>query len=439
MASDVTAPEISYEDARALARDADPKVRNALAERTDIEPEILYFLAGDDSAEVRNSVARNLAAPRQTFHLLAQDDSEHVREGLADKIAHLAPDLDEGQRDQLWKSTHEALSILAQDQMVRVRQAMAEALKDVTGAPSDVIRKLANDVEVVVSSPVLEFSPVLSDADMLEIIQQGTASDNLVAISRRDGVSEPLSEAIVDADDTLAIAALLANDSAQIREETLDNLIDRAAGVKAWHEPLVHRPNLPASAPQRLAQFIADHLIEALENRADMDEATLAEVRELVKGRLEDEVVQDGTSDVGKRTTGGTFEFLEGPLPMVLVQRLAASNGLHDSVVRSALQAEDHRFVLAALVSLSGIDETVAKRIFAERNAKGIVALSWKAKMPANLIRGLQHRMARIAPGDMLAPAMENASGGGEYPIAQKEMEWTLQFYQGLVEREARA
>jgi len=52
MTADVSAKTISYEEAKALASDADPEVRGALAQRADLSPEILYFLAGDVSEDV---------------------------------------------------------------------------------------------------------------------------------------------------------------------------------------------------------------------------------------------------------------------------------------------------------------------------------------------------------------------------------------------------
>lgn len=431
MTADVTAEKISYDDAKELASSPDPAVRKALAERTDLSPEILYFLAGDESEYVRQSVAANHAAPRHTFPLLVEDESEVVRGNLAEKIARLTPDMTSDDQDKLWHITNDALVSLAQDQMVRVRQIMADALKDVTTAPPAVIRILAKDVESVVASPILEFSPILSDDDLLEIIQQGAASDNLSAISRRETVSHNVSDAIVETDDTHAIADLLSNGSAQIREETLDELIDRAAEIDAWHEPLVNRPSLPPKAPQKLAMFIADSLIKTLEERTDLQEETKEELKQLVKERLNNE-------DSQKTTHGGLFDFLEGPLPMVLVKRLQSSGGLNASVILSALQAEDHRFVLAALVSLSDLDEAIVKRIFAERSAKGIVSLVWKSGLPAYIILQLQQRMARIAPDDVLNP--EGAHLNKEdrkYPLDEKEMDWNIQFFSELATRDS--
>ncbi|MEQ8665216.1 MAG: DUF2336 domain-containing protein [Rhodospirillales bacterium] len=435
MAPDVRADSLTYEEAKELAASADPAVRRALAERADIEPEILYFLAQDEDEMVRRSVADNTVAPRHTYELLAGDQSSDVRAGLASKIAELAPDLKQDELDKVWQSTSTALQALAKDQIVHVRQVLAEALCDLDSAPHDIINILARDAETAVSAPVLEASPVLTDADLLEIIRQGTQSANLSAISKRDGVSEVVSDAIVDTDDTVAIADLLANDSSQIREETLDLLIEKAPDNELWHAPLVSRPILPANAPQRLASFLADQLIETLESRSDLDEKTLKGIKAAVQERLREEAGADENAG----GSGNLFDYLEGELPVALVRRLQGTSGLPISVVSSALNAEDFKFVLAALVLRSRVPDKVAKRIFKERNPEGIVSLCWRAELPASLIVGLQKQMARIAPNAVIEPKLVAVDGKGDveqFPLSAQEMNQRIAFYMDMVMRE---
>ncbi len=415
-----------------MARDDDPAVRASLAERSDLPPEVLYYLAQDDSADVRKAVAGNLTAPRQTIELLVQDESEVVREGLVTRIVTLTPRIHNEKDSKLKNSTHDALSALAKDQTVKVRETMTAAIKDRDGIPVDIVRTLAVDTEVSVSAPVLEYSPVLTDDILLEIIESGTVSDNLCAISRREKVSESVSDAVVNTDDTSAIGELLSNSSAQIREEVLDDLIDRAADVDIWHEPLINRPKLPSDGPQKLANFVGGHLLESLKSRDDMDDETKAEVEALVYERMENE------ADDSSRH--GLFDFLEGPVSMALVDRLNNSGGLRSSVISSALQAGDHKFVLAALIVLSDLPEVVVKRIFSERNPKAIVSLVWKSGLPVSLITALQKRMARIPPGDVLeATTSENADSSDGFPMSEKEMNWNIQFFSNLVDRDSHA
>ena len=66
-------PKLSYDESKRLARDGDRAVRERLAGREDVRPEVLYFLADDDSAEVRVRIAANVSTPRQADLTLARD------------------------------------------------------------------------------------------------------------------------------------------------------------------------------------------------------------------------------------------------------------------------------------------------------------------------------------------------------------------------------
>lgn len=424
MSADVRADRISYDEQKVLARSDDPAVRMALAQRADVRPEILYFLAEDTDAGVRKSVAENGNAPRQTFEILAGDKDDDVRGGLAHKIATLAPDLSSAERDKLRHMTQEAMETLARDQVTRVRAILSEALQHVVDAPREVIRILAEDAAIEVSGPVLEHSPVLTDEDLLEIIEQGPAKGGVNAISRRRNVSEEVADAIVGTDDVDAIAELLGNDSAQIREETLDDLIERADSIELWQAPLVGRPTLPKGAAQRLAKFVAENLLDVLQQRADLDATQLAAVKREVENRLGDQDVPD---DASIRTAVGDFLKLDPPLEQVRAQQ---QNGtLTDQVIGRALQAGDQSFVFAALIVRAEVETDIARRIFTEKSAKGILALCWRASLPVKMAVQIEQRMGRLAPSDIIRVE------GDDYPLSGDQLAWQIEFFRNLARK----
>jgi hypothetical protein len=115
---------IDYERARALAADADPATRRRLAERADVQPEILYFLAEDAEPEIRATIAANAVTPRQADLVLARDTDVGVRERLAHKIGPLAPSLSGEERAHIRALTLEVIGILAADRTARIRRPM---------------------------------------------------------------------------------------------------------------------------------------------------------------------------------------------------------------------------------------------------------------------------------------------------------------------------
>lgn len=401
---------IEYTEAKKLARHKDVKVRLKLAQREDLVPEILYFLAEDPSPQVRLAIAKNIASPRQADLLLCRDEDDGVRTGLAGKIEAILPDLSNDEMDAVKLATHEVIKHLAHDQATRVRRILSETLKDIAHAPSDVILRLARDVELVVCAPVLENSPVLTDEDIVNIITSGPVKGALSAISRRRNVSENVTDAISNTDDVDAIAEMLGNTSAQIREDTLDSLIDRAEGIEPWHSPLVKRPKLSRSAVLRLAEFVAENMLEALKRRPDVDEDTAEAVREEFSRRIE-AAERSRTRDEG------------GP-PGERAKTLFSKGQLDDEAVHEAAQAGEVEFVKAALVLKAKIKLACVNNIFELVSVKGIVAVCWKAELSMTTAVVIQKRIAKVPPREV------QGSVDGEYPLTIEEMEWQLEFFQ---------
>lgn len=400
---------IPYAEAKKLASHKDVKVRLKLAQREDLVPEILYFLAEDPSPKVRLAIAKNISSPRQADLLLSRDQDDGVRTGLAGKIDAILPDLTNDEMDVVQKATHEVITILAHDQATRVRRILSETLKDIAHAPADVILKLAQDVELVVCAPVLENSPVLTDEDIVNIISSGPVKGALSVISRRRNISESITDAISNTDDVDAIAEMLGNSSAQIREDTLDNLIGRAENIEPWHKPMVNRPILSRHAVLRLADFVADNLLDALKGRSDIDPDTAEAVREEFSRRIE----------AAERSRNRD----EGGPPEDRAKNLFAKGKLDDTAVHEAAQAAEIEFVKAALVLKAKLNINSVNNIFEMGSVKGVIALCWKSELSMSTAVVIQKRIVKVPPRDV------QGSVDGQFPYTIEEMEWQLDFF----------
>jgi uncharacterized protein (DUF2336 family) len=404
---------IDYDTQKELAQSTRPADRRRLAQSTSARPEVLYYLAADVDAGVRAAVAGNEATPVQADLLLARDRAPEVRVDLAAKIARLAPGLSREAHERLRKLTYEVLDILLRDQVTRVRQVIAETLKDVADVPPEIIRLLARDCEIVVAGPVLEFSPLLSDEDLLAIIAETPIAGALAAIARRAEVPAAVADAIGASPDGDAVAALLANPSAQIREETLDRLVDRAPGVAAWHKPLVERPRLSAAVARKLAGFLADHLLRRLSERRDLDPATARAVAAVVKQRL-----AEAPEAVPPAAAG------DGALERA--RRLKQQGKLDEAALLAAL-GHDRAFVRAALAVLAELPVEVIDRVLGAHSPKGVTALAWKSGLGMRAAHKLQLQLGQIAPAAALKPRED-----GGYPLSAEAMQWQLDFFLGL-------
>jgi uncharacterized protein (DUF2336 family) len=413
---------MAYNDQKRLAQDGSSEERRELAGRSDIRPEILYYLASDPDTEVRRSIARNHKAPRHADLLLAKDEKPEVRTDVAEKIAEITVKIAGGEQNNVYRLTMDALEILARDQLLRVREVLAETLKDCPKAPVDIIERLALDREISVAEPVLENSPVLGNEFLLSVISSDPVQGALRAIARRVALGENVADAIVHNGDVEAIAELLGNDSAQIREETLDRIVDQASG-----EP---------------------------KERTDLDNETISAIKEVVLRRLDaDEIgalsppkadrtfddvvpeVPEGPSTEHSPSTASQEPTTANSLPDVplesvvtkRVRQMYLDDELTEHEVSSALASGGQEFVIYAIALMSKTPIDVVSRAISMRSAKAIVALCWKADLSMRLATRVQMHLANIPPSDVL-----RATASDDYPLSTDEMRWQLEFISGL-------
>ena len=218
--------KLSYEEARNHLEGQDTRLRTEMAGRAEVRPEILYYLAEDDSADVRRHIAANPSTPAQAHHILAEDKDDEVRVVLARKISRLVPEMEQEEQAELRERTLAVLEILIRDQLPRVRAVVAEEIKHSRNVPSHIVNQLARDVELIVAEPILECSPVLSEDDLRDIIATTETQGAVAAVARRAEVPPSVADAVVETMDVEAITSLLGNKNAQIREETLDTIIE---------------------------------------------------------------------------------------------------------------------------------------------------------------------------------------------------------------------
>ncbi len=398
--------------AAALAEVLDEASLVRLSASPTTQPETLAALAIGAPVIVRVALALNPSIPGRTVERLARDDDERVRALLARKLAALAPGLSEPDQVRLQHQAYDALAALIADEAVRVRAAIADVIKDMPGAPRGLVLRLAHDCAVSVSEPVIRFSPILTDEDLLALLESPPSSATALAVARRPDLTEPLADAIVAAEDAGAIQALLANPSAQIRESTLDALIADASGHVEWHAPLVRRPVLAPHSARALADIVATQLLETLITRADLGTETTAALRQRLSARLSAEEAR-----------ASQFHDLPTEQALQEAHRLARNNRLDEPALMEALRTARPRLATAMLAVAAVVPISVVDRAASLRSAKGLVSLVWSAGFSMAGAVALQAAIGNLAPSAILT-----AGPGGGFPLVAEEMRWQLDF-----------
>ncbi|MGH7044431.1 MAG: DUF2336 domain-containing protein [Acetobacteraceae bacterium] len=373
-------------------------------------------LAADPAVLVRAALALNPATPAAANRRLARDPDERVRALLARKLAALAPALSAEDQGRLQSQTYDTLAMLVEDTAEQVRAAITDVVKALPTAPRTLILRLAQDTAVAVCEPVLRLSPLLTEADLLALLQASPSPATAQAIARRPALNERIADAIAASTDADAIRALLANPSAQIREAALDALIARAAAHTDWHAPLVRRPRLPPRAARALAAIVATQLLAELAQRADLTADLTAELGRRLEQRLHE-------------TTAVRALAADTPAAAALEEahRIARAGRLTEAALIAALQHGEAQLAIALLSLAAEMPVAAVERAVTLRNAKALVSLVWKAGFSMAAAARLQSSLARLGPADLLAPG-----AGTRFPLAMEEMRWQLEMLRGV-------
>jgi len=251
----------------------------------------------------------------------------------------------------------------------------------------------------------------------------------LVAISRRINVGEEVSMAIVGAGNVDAITALLKNESAQIREETLDAIIDAAPRQLTWHEPLVHRRHLNTKAALRIAEFVAHALVQTLAQRSDLDKETTATLGKMVLEKLRRDDERSGLSPDDP-------DLVLDPSALSAAKRqieaLAQNNRLKPDYVMRQLAADGSlSLVVAALAHMADLPIAAVADVVRTASAKGMLAVAWAADFTAEDAVQLQMKVARVTPDAVIKPR-----AGGGFDATEAELEWQLDMFLDGVKEE---
>ncbi len=161
-----------------------------------------------------------------TFRVLNGEDSHSEREQLFRNMAQLFSYVSERCDDEQVAQYDEVLCQLAEMVEVEARAHVARVLAPLERAPGTVVVKLAND-DIEVARPLLEFSSVLSDDDLIDIISH-QSEEHRVAIAGRATVAERVGGAIVEHGGTASVTRLVRNANAELNPATVERLVQRA-------------------------------------------------------------------------------------------------------------------------------------------------------------------------------------------------------------------
>ena len=117
------------------------------------------------------------------------------------------------------------LRLLAKDISKRIRISISEKFCQNTEIPYEVALQLASDMEEFVAVPVIQFSSLLNEEDLLEIVKN-QKGEKQRAVARRQDLTEGLKNSLIDFGETKTITTLADNNSAKLSKEQCKKILE---------------------------------------------------------------------------------------------------------------------------------------------------------------------------------------------------------------------
>ncbi len=220
-----------------------------------------------------------------TFRVLNGESNIVERDQLFRNMAQLYSYVSDRCDDEQVAQYDEVLCQLAELVETEARAHVAKLLAPLDRAPGNVVVKLAND-EFEVAQPLLEFSNVLSDDDLIEIVAN-QSEDHRVAIAGRPQVTERVGDAIVEHGHTASVHRLVRNTNAELGQQALERLVERAINDAEMAKDLRGREDIDWKSLGGQINIVGDKVMETIAAiDPKIDPVTVGKVSAVVYNRM---------------------------------------------------------------------------------------------------------------------------------------------------------
>jgi uncharacterized protein (DUF2336 family) len=257
-----------------------------------------------------------------------------------------------------------ALLMLLDDASPLVRQAMAEVFARSAEAPAAIVQALSLD-QPSVALPVLEHSPLLIDADLVDIVATGNC-ETQCAIARRINLPASVCAAIAEVGTAAAALELIENAHAELAPFSWDRIVERHGHLAAIRESMLVLEDLPAATRAALVAKLSETLAQFVvaRNWLSPDRAV----------RIAAEARDRSTVNIAAGSRG---EDMSG-----LVRHLRATGQLTAGLILRALLSGNLELLDHALSELSGLPQARVSALLHDRGGAGLYALLKRAGLP---------------------------------------------------------
>ncbi len=244
------------------------------------------------------------------------------------------------------KLAEDIFRIMIRDVEVKVRQVLAESLKNCHNLPHDIVDSVIRDTDTV-ALPFIKYYNHLNNEDLIKILDLPSVNKQK-AVAQRLNLPNEISQYIVEKCPKEVVGVLISNETASIHEKTFDSIIEKYRESDEIKQRLVYRAELPTSVIEKIANSLSEELKKRLIVSHNLPTNLAADIIEEVKEKTTLRISEEYSSD----------KQIEE-----LVHQLYTSNRLTPNLVVRSICMGDLKFFEYALVYLSGTPIVEVRKI----------------------------------------------------------------------------
>lgn len=263
------------------------------------------------------------------------------------------------------------------------RERLARRIATMNEPPAPLVRALLRDT-LSVARPLLEETVHLNDADLIACLYQAGAEHRRL-IAQRRGVSEIVTDALIDMDEEAVAEALLRNDLARLSHHGVEHLVATSRDVPNLAALLLRRAELRPSHAYVLFWWAdAETRLSILQRFAlprDILEEAVADVFEAAEPAAEDGLSKKALTFIVRRQRNPEAA-RRSPFGSLEVAAAAAEAGLTPEI------GEEISY-------LAGLRPITGAKIFTDPGGEPLAILCKAAGLPRSALRGLWRGLGR--------------------------------------------
>src|SRR3954469_428799 len=234
---------------------------------------------------------------------------------------------------------------------------MVEGFARSAEAPAAIVHALSLD-HPALALPVLEHSPLLIDADLVDIVATGNG-DMQCAIARRNNLPSSVSAAIAEVGTPAAALELIENASAEMAPFSWDRIVERHGHLAAIRESMLVLEGLPAATRLALVAKLSETLAQFVTARNWLSADRAARIAGEARDRC--------TINIAARSRGDDMRGL--------VRHLRATGQLTAGLILRALLSGNFELFDSALAELSGLSQARVSALLHDDGGASLQAL----------------------------------------------------------------